>query len=60
MSYLPDHHPLTADYNAMMKQIDRGHIPHPMEIWELAEQLRAEGAISWADRLCRHLPDKMD
>ena len=56
MPVLPDHHPLTAELNILMKQIDAGTYVHPMEIWELAQALREEGAETWADILAEHLP----
>lgn len=57
MSRLPDHHPLTREYNAIMKQIEAGYPMHPMEIWELVVDLREAGENGWADRLADHLPD---
>lgn len=56
MHVLPNTHPLTREFNALMKQIDAGYEMHPMEIWEMAEQLREAGAIGWADKLVEYLP----
>jgi hypothetical protein len=54
---LPEMHPLAQQFNAMMKMIEEGHQPHPMEIWELAQEMREADQHGWADRLCAYLPD---
>ncbi len=55
---LPDHHDLTRQYNAIMKQIAAGVPMHPMEIWDLVQALREEGENGWANSLAHHLPDQ--
>ena len=57
MSELPEHHPLARQFIALTKQIEAGHEMHPMEIWEVVQELREAGANGWADRLADHLPN---
>lgn len=51
-----DSDPLSREYNAMMKALEAGVYHHPQEIWDLMEQLRAEGWNAQADRLGDYLP----
>lgn len=56
MTYFPEHDPLSKEYSAMMKALDAGVYHQPEEIWDLMEQLRAEGWHAQADRLGDYLP----
>lgn len=56
MTMLPEMHPLAQEMSAMMKSIEAGHEPHPMEIWALIVELREADQDDWANRLAEYLP----
>lgn len=56
MTMLPEMHPLAQEMSAMMKSIEAGHEPHPMEIWALIVELREADQDYWANRLAEYLP----
>lgn len=45
--------PVLREYNAMMKQIERGDPFHPREVQDMIDQLISEGYLSQAETLGR-------